>query len=135
MKRLAIIAAIMLSMVPATALAVEEEIPLPCFMQGTEQVEQAEPQEAISGEEFKVQGVVDYNGRTETYYSSNVLYHYRTGEWTPDEEGFYRDENGYYVVAASNYEQGTVIETSRGDAIVLDSGCDDGVTDFYVNWA
>ena len=27
-------------------------------------------------------GVNNYNGRRETYYSSNVLYHYRTGEWT-----------------------------------------------------
>lgn len=31
-------------------------------------------------------GVNNYNGRRETYYSSNVLYHYRTGEWTQDSE-------------------------------------------------
>ena len=33
-------------------------------------------------------GVNNYNGRRETYYSSNVLYHHRTGEWTQDSEGF-----------------------------------------------
>ncbi len=35
--------------------------------------------------------VNNYNGRRETYYSSNVLYHYRTGEWTQDSVGFWRD--------------------------------------------
>lgn len=80
-------------------------------------------------------GVVDGpNGTTETAYSSNVLYHYRTNEWTPDEYGFYRTEDGYYVVASNEYEEGTVIETSRGEAMVLDGGCDAGYIDFYTNW-
>ena len=72
--------------------------------------------------------------RVETAYSSNVLYHYRTSEWTVDDEGFYHDSEGRYVVAASDMEQGTVFETSKGEAIVLDCGCSPGVTDFYVNW-
>ena len=79
-------------------------------------------------------GVNYHEGRTETYYSSNVLYHYRTPEWTLDEEGFYRDAEGRYVVAASDMEQGTVFEGSKGTCIVLDCGCADGVTDYYVNW-
>lgn len=80
-------------------------------------------------------GIIDgVNGTRETAYSSNVLYHYRTSEWTPDEYGFYRTDDGYYVVASSDYEQGTVIETSRGEAMVLDSGCDSGIVDFYCNW-
>lgn len=79
-------------------------------------------------------GVNEYDGRTETYYSSNVLYHYRTSEWWLDEEGFYRTDEGYYVVAASDMEQGTVFEGSKGECIVLDCGCADGVTDYYVNW-
>ena len=80
-------------------------------------------------------GIIDgVNGTRETAYSSNVLYHYRTSEWTPDEYGFYRTDEGYYVVASSDYEQGTVIETSRGEAMVLDSGCDSGIVDFYCNW-
>lgn len=80
-------------------------------------------------------GVVDGpNGTIETAYSSNVLYHYRTNEWTPDEYGFYRTSDGYYVVASNEYEEGTVIETSRGEAMVLDGGCDAGYIDFYTNW-
>ena len=79
-------------------------------------------------------GVNYHDGRTETYYSSNVLYHYRTPEWTLDEEGFYHDAEGRYVVAASDMEQGTVFEGSKGECVVLDCGCDAGVTDYYVNW-
>ena len=84
--------------------------------------------------DFATQGVVEYDGRTETWYSSNATYHYQTPEWTLDDEGFYRTDEGYYVVAASDYEQGEIIETSRGEAQVLDSGCADGTTDFYVGW-
>lgn len=79
-------------------------------------------------------GVNYYGGRTETYYSSNVLPHYRLGEWTVDDEGFWRTDDGYYVVAASDLAQGTVFEGSKGACIVLDCGCDYGVTDYYVNW-
>ena len=86
---------------------------------------------AYSGDGFAQQGVRDHNGRTETWYSSNQLYHHSTSEWSVDDEGYYRTDEGYYVVAASDLPQGTVFETSKGDAIVLDSGCADGVTDFY----
>lgn len=79
-------------------------------------------------------GVNAYDGRVETYYSSNVLYHYNTAAWTVDDEGFYRTDEGYYVVAASDMPQGTTFETSKGTAQVLDSGCAEGVTDFYTRW-
>ena len=80
-------------------------------------------------------GIIDgVNGTRETAYSSQVLYHYRTSEWTPDEYGFYRTDEGYYVVASSDYEQGTIIETTRGEAMVLDSGCDSGIVDLYTDW-
>ena len=80
-------------------------------------------------------GIIDgVNGTRETAYSSNVLYHYRTSEWTPDEYGFYRTDEGYYVVASNDYPEGTVIETTRGEAMVLDGGCDNGIVDFYVQW-
>ena len=79
-------------------------------------------------------GVNEHDGRTETWYSSNVLYHYRTSEWTLDSEGFYRDADGYYVVAASDMEQGSVFEGSKGECKVYDCGCADGVTDYYVGW-
>ena len=79
-------------------------------------------------------GVNYFNGRRETYYSSNVLYHYRTPEWTVDSEGFYRTSSGQYVVAASDMPQGTVFQGSKGECIVLDSGCAAGTTDYYVAW-
>lgn len=79
-------------------------------------------------------GVNYHDGRTETYYSSQVLYHYRTGEWLLDDEGFYRDSDGYYVVAASDMEQGATFTGSKGECKVYDCGCADGVTDYYVGW-
>lgn len=79
-------------------------------------------------------GVNYHDGRTETYYSSNVLYHYRTPEWTLDDEGFWRDSDGYYVVAASDMEQGETFTGSKGECKVYDCGCNEGVTDYYVNW-
>lgn len=87
-----------------------------------------------SGGLTKSSGVYDYGGRHETYYSSHVLYHYRTSEWSPDAEGFYRDANGYYVVAASDLPQGTVFQGSKGLCKVYDSGVAAGVTDYYVNF-
>lgn len=82
----------------------------------------------------KQSGVNYHNGRRETYYSSNILYHYRTPEWTVDSEGFYRDSNGNYVVAASDMPQGTIFQGSKGNCIVADSGCASGTTDYYTQW-
>lgn len=82
----------------------------------------------------KQSGVNYYDERRETYYSSRVLYHYRTPEWYLDEEGFYHDVNGFYVVAASDMAQGTTFPCSKGTCIVLDSGCAPGTTDYYVAW-
>lgn len=79
-------------------------------------------------------GVYYFNGRRETYYSSNVLYHYRTNEWTVGEDGVYRDADGYIVVAASDLAQGSTIDTSLGEGKVYDSGCANGVTDIYTAW-
>ena len=90
--------------------------------------------DSYSGDGFMQEGVRDYDGRTETWYSSNVLYHYRTSEWSVDDEGYYRDSEGYYVVAASDVPEGTVIDGTKGACKVYDSGCDDGVTDYYVAW-
>ena len=78
-------------------------------------------------------GVYYYNGHKETYYSSNVLYHYRTPEWVCDDEGFWRTKEGYYVVATDSYSQGTIIHQSKGECMVLDCGCGSNI-DYYVNW-
>ena len=87
-----------------------------------------------SGGLTKQSGVNYHNGRRETYYSSNVLYHYRTPEWTVDSEGFYRDSNGNYIVAVSDMPQGTIFQGSKGNCIVADSGCASGTTDYYTQW-
>ena len=79
-------------------------------------------------------GINYHDGRLETYYSSQILYHQDTADWTLDDEGFYRTDEGYYVVAASDMEQGTVFEGSKGECVVLDTGCPNGTTDYYVAW-
>ena len=86
---------------------------------------------SYTGDGFAFEGVREYNGRTETWYSSNQLYHKDTANWSVDDEGYYRDDQGRYVVAASDVPEGSEIETSKGTGIVLDGGCEDGVTDFY----
>ena len=99
---------------------------------GDEYYEEYSP--SYSGDGFQQEGVREYEGRTETWYSSQTAYHYRTSEWSVDDEGYYRDSEGYYVVAASDVPEGTVIDGTKGECKVYDSGCDDGVTDYYVAW-
>ena len=59
---------------------------------------------------------------------------HRTGEWTQDSEGFWRDADGYYVVAASDKSQGSTFTGSKGECKVYDSGCAAGTTDYYTGW-
>ena len=82
----------------------------------------------------KSSGVNWYNGWKETYYSSRVLYHYMTPQWTAGSDGVYRDSDGYVIVASSSEPYGTIIDTSFGTGKVYDTGCDLGVHDIYVNW-
>ena len=89
---------------------------------------------APDGNGFKYQGVVYQNGTRYTYYSSNVLYHYRTSEWSSDGQGFYRDSDGYYVVASDDYPQGSVVSTPWGDGKVYDCGAGSGTIDMYVSF-
>lgn len=79
-------------------------------------------------------GVNYYEGRKETWYSSNTLYHKDTANWTAGSDGVYRDKDGFVVAAASDKPQGSTIETSFGTGKVYDSGCANGVTDIYTNW-
>lgn len=88
-----------------------------------------------TGSNFMSDGVWYDDNYRYTWYSSNQLYHYRTEEWTPDENGIYRDADGYAVVASSDYGQGTIIEdTPFGAAKVYDSGCASGTLDVYTNF-
>lgn len=79
-------------------------------------------------------GVNQYNGKTETWYSSNVLVHKDIDQWTAGADGVWRDSDGYIILASSDMPFGTVHETSLGEGKVYDSGCSEGVVDIYVNW-
>ena len=73
-------------------------------------------------------GIYQFGDRLEAWYSSQVAYHYLTPEWWVDDEGFYRTDEGYYVIAASDYEYGSVIDGSKGECFVADSGCEEGAS-------
>ena len=89
----------------------------------------------LGSSDFKSAGVWYDDSYRYTWYSSNVLYHYRTPEWTPNAEGIYTDADGYVVVASSDHPQGTVIEnTPFGPAKVYDTGCASGTLDVYTNF-
>lgn len=87
-----------------------------------------------SSGDFKSQGVIYENGTRYTYYSSNVLYHYRTPEWTAGNDNIYRDSDGYVVVASNDHAQGDVVSTPFGEGRVYDSGCASGTIDIYTNF-
>lgn len=83
----------------------------------------------------KNRGVYYYNGLCETYYSSNVAPHYRLDEWWCDSNGFWRTNEGYFVVAYTmTMPIGTVIDVSMGKAMICDHCPTDGAVDVYVNW-
>ena len=100
------------------------------------QQQQTAQQQSYSSDSgnFKSQGVIYQNGIRYTYYSSNVLYHYRTPEWNAGSDGIYRDSDGYIVVASSDYSQGSVVSTPFGAGRVYDSGCASGTIDIYTNF-
>lgn len=101
-----------------------------------QQQQQTTQQQSYSGDSnsFKSQGVIYQNGIRYTYYSSNVLYHYRTPEWNVGSDGIYRDSAGYIVVASSDHSQGSVVSTPFGAGKVYDSGCVSGTIDIYTNF-
>ena len=86
-----------------------------------------------NGDGFMSQGRRYYNGGTETWYTSDEPYDIQD-RWTVDDEGYYRDEDGYYVVASDDAADGEVIDTSKGEAKVYDHGSGYGNTDFYTDF-
>lgn len=98
-------------------------------------VEELAAQEAsYNAPDLKTSGVISYGGWRFTWYSSNILYHYRTGEWHTNSQGFWCDDNGYLIAASSTLGQGATVDTPWGTAIIRDSGCAAGVIDMYVCW-
>lgn len=84
--------------------------------------------------DFASQGVVYEDGTRYTWYSSNSAYHYRTPEWSVDGDGFYRDSDGYYVVASTDVPMGGTVDTPWGEGKVYDTGCDSGTVDLYTTF-
>lgn len=127
-----------ISEMPVVLEPIAEEIP--AVAEATmEQVQEPEPEPIVEktyiGNGFESDGVWQDENYRYTWYSSNVLYHYRTPEWTAGADGIYRDADGYVVVASSDHVQGTVIEdTPFGACKVYDSGCASGTLDVYTNF-
>lgn len=136
-----------ISEMPVVVEPIAEE--LPAVAEATmEQVQEPEPETIVEqtysepaprqtyiGNSFQSDGVWQDENYRYTWYSSNVLYHYRTPEWTAGSDGIYRDSEGYVVVASSDHAQGTVIEdTPFGACKVYDSGCASGTLDVYTNF-
>lgn len=76
-------------------------------------------------------GVYEFNGKTETFYSNRAVY---DDQLWADEDGFWRTEDGHYVVASVDYPEGTEIEISQGKAIVMDGGNEPGNVDVHTTW-
>lgn len=85
---------------------------------------------------FKQMGVLHDDDYRYTYYSSQVLYHYKTPQWTLGSDGIYRDSRGYVIVASDAHPQGTVLETDLwGTVVVEDCGVGRSDTlDVYVGF-
>lgn len=113
-----------------------------CVVQYSEDVQQYDsadkPQEisVVPGpSNFKSAGVLYDSNWRYTYYSSRVLYHYRTPEWSAGSDGIYRDSDGYVVVASSDLSEGSTFHSDIfGYCKVYDCGCPSGTIDVYVNF-
>ena len=76
-------------------------------------------------------GTFEHEGREETFYSGdNAIYR---DQLRVDDQGFYRTEEGYYAVAASDKEKGETFEGSQGTCYVIDGGNEPGCTDYAVS--
>lgn len=77
-----------------------------------------------------------HDGNLETYY--NASNHFMADEWTVDDEGFYRDSEGRYVIGVdeeSGYSYGDVVETGKGEGVVYDYGSGiSNLHDFATIW-
>lgn len=88
-----------------------------------------------SNGDFKSQGIINQNGYRYSYYSSNVLRHYRTDEWIAGDDGIYRDSDGYVVAASDAHPQGSTVDTPFGKGKVYDTGVGRNDTiDIYTNY-
>lgn len=83
-----------------------------------------------------------HDGYLETYYPASN--HVWASEWTVDEDGFYHDSTGRYVIGVDKYDTnpntgqpyqyGDIVETGKGEAVVMDYGSGARVHDFATVW-
>lgn len=83
---------------------------------------------------FRSMGVIYMHGYKYTYYSSKVLYHYKTPEWYACDDHIYRTADGYIVVASGSHAMGAIVPTPFGKGKVLDHCHINGVIDIYVDF-
>ena len=83
---------------------------------------------------FRSMGVIYMHGYRYSYYSSKVLYHYRTPEWYACDDHLYRTADGYIVVASKDHPQGSIVPTPFGKGKVLDVCYASGTIDIYVDF-
>ena len=74
------------------------------------------------------------SSNTETWYPDSAGRLSGIENWHTDDEGYWRDENNYYIISSNDYAYGTVVMTSKGEGIVRDDGTVNGNIDMYVNW-
>lgn len=130
----------------------DEEEPEPIFAEGVVEETLYEPEPSYSdgtGDGYAAEYDEMYNtdgptrqmpgwhdGNLETYYNADR--HFMADEWTVDDEGFYRDSNGRYVIGVdenSGYSYGDVVETGKGEGVVYDYGYGiNNVHDFATTW-
>lgn len=109
-----------------------------------EPIVEEEPEETIENTntyyapgDFKILGVLYFNGYKWTWYSERVLP--GGGLTIPgrhlDEQGYVCDENNYICLASMNFEYGTVLNTPLGKQGKIYDYCEtNGVVDVYVGW-
>lgn len=81
-------------------------------------------------------GVNYFGGVKQTYYSSNRAPHMNIDQWHTDRRGFWRDSEGYIVIAYTmTLPYGSIIPLGENCwGKVLDHCPTEGVVDVYVQW-
>lgn len=139
MKRITILALMILAIMPATAYATDysSEAAWEAECSGTLNAFQDQQVHQV---DLKTQGRVDYNGHEFTWYSEKAL----PGEGltelnangrTVDDNGYVVDGDGYIAIASpwGIDPIGTIVETPFGMAKVYDV-CEDDSYDVYTSW-
>ena len=149
MKRITILALLVLAIMPSTAYATDysSEAAWEAECAGTLSMSaQQEAQQRVTytptvdAAQFKEKGRFDYNGYEFTWYSEKVLpgdglKELNANGRTVDSDGYVVDADGFIAIASpwGKDEIGTVVETPFGLGRVYDE-CEDDSYDVYTSW-